>query len=128
MTWKKGIRLRPEDAPYEIHCECCEALCTAEEINISPDGVRMCDDCRKDAESLAEIAKVFDRISPEAMGTGRDANGNPDGTDDWSHPSAKAAREMTEKLGLVWEFTTWAETRRLLEELVTEGTIPCAHA
>ncbi|MBJ6724992.1 hypothetical protein [Geomesophilobacter sediminis] len=128
MTWKKGVSVDRDREPEQILCECCEAAMAPEEVNLSPDGVRMCDDCRHEAETLAEITKAFDAIAPEAIGTGRDANGDPDGSDDWNHHSAKAARALTKRLGLVWEFTTWAETRRLLEELVTEGSIPCAHA
>lgn len=127
MGWKKGIEVENDD-PAGVDCECCETVCKPEEVNVSPDGVLMCDDCRDEAESLAEIAQAFEGISKKAIGTGRGADGNPNGRDDWNHPSAKAARELTDRLGLVWEFSTWAETRRLLEKLVTKGSIPCAHA
>jgi len=63
--------------------------------------------------SSKEIDEGFALISRDAIGTGTDAEGNSDGSDDWDHPSAQAARDLL--LGLVFDFTTWAAARALLE-------------
>ena len=63
--------------------------------------------------TIAKIDKAFDAIHPDAIGTGCDANGNPDGSDSWDHPSAEAARKITAALGIVWDFATWDEARAI---------------
>lgn len=56
------------------------------------------------------IDAAFGEISDDdAVGTGTDADGILDGSDDWDHPSAAAAREITKRLGMAWNFTTWED-------------------
>jgi hypothetical protein len=76
------------------------------------------------AQSLAEIHEAFDKISPEAMTSGRDADGIEDGSNDWDHPSACQARKVTKDLGMVWDFTTWedAKERSLAVEMTPTAT------
>lgn len=61
----------------------------------------------------AEIIDAFGQIESAAIGSGLDADGRPDGSDDWNHHSADAARTITELLGMTWEFTTWADAEEL---------------
>jgi hypothetical protein len=68
------------------------------------------------------IRKAFGRIEPEAIGTGTDADDNPDGSDDWNHPSAADARELTKALGMEWDFTTWADAQELATEIAGQDT------
>jgi len=64
----------------------------------------------------ADIRTAFAAISPDAIGTGCDADGSRDGSDDWDHPSAAAARQITADLGMQWDFTTWAQAEQLAHE------------
>lgn len=66
------------------------------------------------------IESAFALIAPEALGSGRDADGQPDGSDDWDHPSAAAARQITADLGMEWDFTTWAAAKSLAQKLIAE--------
>ncbi len=63
--------------------------------------------------TITEINEAFDQISSEALTSGRNADGVADGSNDWDHPSAEAARAVTEELGMCWDFTTWADARQL---------------
>ncbi len=63
--------------------------------------------------TTTEINEAFAQISPEALTSGRNADGVKDGSNDWDHPSAEAARAVTAKLGMCWDFTTWADARQL---------------
>lgn len=67
----------------------------------------------------ADIDRAFDAIASAALGSGRDADDRPDGSDDWDHPSAADARAITEALGLVWDFQTWADARALAHAAMT---------
>ena len=67
---------------------------------------------------MNKIDKAFAAISEEAIGTGVDADGNSDGSDDFDHSSATAARDITS--GMEWDFTTWAEAKATLEKLIEE--------
>jgi len=67
------------------------------------------------------IDEAFGKIEVEAIGTGTDADGNPDGSDDWDHPSAADARKLTKALGMEWDFTTWADAQELAEDKAAEG-------
>jgi hypothetical protein len=80
------------------------------------------DGIRTSLESVPEndIEAAFALISPEAIGTGRNADGNPDGSDDWDHPSAAAARQITADLGMEWDFTTWADAKILAHKSTAE--------
>jgi hypothetical protein len=68
----------------------------------------------------APLESAFALISPDAIGTGRDADGNPGGSDDWDHPSAAAARQITADLGMEWDFTTWAQAKLLAQKSTAE--------
>lgn len=63
--------------------------------------------------NITEINEAFAKISPEAITSGRNADGVKDGSNDWDHPSAAEARGVTEELGMVWDFTTWADAHVL---------------
>lgn len=63
--------------------------------------------------SISKINEAFAKISPEALTSGRNADGIKDRSNDWDHPSAAAARAVTEALGMVWDFTTWEAAKRL---------------
>lgn len=80
------------------------------------------DGIRTSLESVPEddIEAAFALISPEAIGSGRDADGNPDGSDDWDHPSAAAARQITAALGMKWDFTTWKNAKLLAQKSIGE--------
>ena len=80
------------------------------------------DGIRTSLESVPDndIDAAFALISPEAIGSGRDADGNPDGSDDWDHPSAAAARQITADLGMEWDFTTWAQAKILAQKSIAE--------
>jgi hypothetical protein len=82
----------------------------------------LCDGVRTALEAIPEndIDAAFALISPEAIGTGRDADGTPDGSDDWDHPSAAAARQITADLGMEWDFTTWADAKLLAHKSTAE--------
>ena len=67
-----------------------------------------------------EIETAFSLIAPDAIGTGRDADGRPDQSDGWDHESAAAARQITADLGLGWDFATWAEAKLLALKSITE--------
>lgn len=60
-----------------------------------------------------DIDRAFARIAPDALGTGRDAEGTLDGSDSWEHPSAAEARDLTARLGMSWDFSTWADAQAL---------------
>lgn len=66
--------------------------------------------------STTEINEAFAKISQEALTSGRNADGIKDGSNDWDHPSAADARAVTETLGMVWDFTTWADAHVLAIE------------
>lgn len=70
--------------------------------------------------SITEINEAFAKISPEALTSGRNADGIKDGSNDWDHPTAAAARAVAEELGMVWDFTTW-EDAKLLAIKTLEG-------
>jgi hypothetical protein len=57
--------------------------------------------------SITEINEAFAKISPEALTSGRNADGIKDGSNDWDHDSAAAARAVTDELGMIWDFSTW---------------------
>lgn len=80
------------------------------------------DGIRTSIESVPDkdIEAAFALISPEAIGSGRDADGNPDGSDDWDHPSAAAARQITADLGMEWDFTTWENAKLLAHKSIAE--------
>jgi len=80
------------------------------------------DGIRTSLESVPEndVEAAFALISPEAIGTGRNADGNLDGSDDWDHPSAAAARQITADLGMEWDFTTWADAKILAHKSTAE--------
>ena len=58
----------------------------------------------------SEIRSAFAAISPRATGTGADADGSPDGSDDWSHPSAAATRDVAALLLSPFDFRSWTDT------------------
>jgi len=68
-------------------------------------------------QTPAEVSAAFAAISVDAIGTGTDGDGERDFSDDWSHPSAAAAREVTRRLGMEWDFTTWEDARARAESL-----------
>ena len=74
------------------------------------------------------INEAFSKISAEAIGSGRDADGTPDGSDDWDHPSAADAREITRLLGMSWDFSTWSEARALAEKAIPAGAVAYKYA
>ena len=57
-----------------------------------------------------DVRLAFAVISPSAIGTGADADGALDGSDQWEHPSAAAARDMAAILLYPFEFRGWQET------------------
>jgi hypothetical protein len=70
--------------------------------------------------TITEIESAFALISPDAIGTGRNADGKPDQSDDWSHESAASAREITASLEMEWDFCTWAEAKILAIKSITD--------
>ena len=58
----------------------------------------------------SEIRSAFAVISPRAIGTGADADGALDGSDQWEHPSAAAARDVAAMLLYPFDFRGWSET------------------
>jgi hypothetical protein len=74
------------------------------------------------------IDAAFALIAPEAIGTGRDADGTLDGSDDWDHPSAAAARQITADLGMEWDFTTWAAAKSLAHKSTPAPTMKFTYA
>jgi hypothetical protein len=80
------------------------------------------DEIRTSLEAVPDddIEAAFALISQDAIGTGRDADGNPDGSDDWNHSSADAARQITAALGMEWDFTTWASAKLLAQKSIAE--------
>jgi hypothetical protein len=67
-----------------------------------------------------EIESAFSLIVPDAIGKGRNADGRPDGSDDWNHESAAFAREITASLEMKWDFCTWAEAKLLAIKSITD--------
>jgi len=65
-----------------------------------------------------KIDEGFSLISSDAIGTGTDADGISDGSDDWDHPSAQAARDLL--LGMVFDFTTWEAAREMMLKTTRE--------
>ncbi len=65
------------------------------------------------AQAQRRIQTAFNAISDDAIGTGTDADGEPDGSDDWGHSSAKKARAVTKWLGMEWDFDTWDDAEEL---------------
>ena len=82
----------------------------------------LCDGVRTALGAIPEndIDAAFAAISPDAIGTGRNADGTPDGSDDWDHPSAAAARQITADLGMEWDFSTWADAKLQARKLTAE--------
>ncbi len=67
-----------------------------------------------------EIETAFSLIAPDAIGIGRDADGKPDQSDDWDHPSAAEARQLTADLEIEWNFISWADAKLLALKSITE--------
>ena len=58
--------------------------------------------------TAAELAKIRSAIKAAIKaGAG----------DDWDHPAAAAARDLTEAAGWSWDFTTWADTLEIITAL-----------
>ena len=67
-----------------------------------------------------EIEAAFSLIAPDAIRSGRNADGKPDQSDNWGHQSAAAARDITAALEIEWDFTTWADAKLLALKSITD--------